>query len=297
MARFHISLNLPDVHRMLCYLIFFFLIQKFKHTLCSSGRRLEKVRNLSNLLDRLGKVSDILEKRLYITHCNFSFNHHNTAKKGDHNIAQISHKLHNRHHHAREKLRTPCRSIKFFIGCFKFFYYVFLFVKGFYHILPTVDFLNLTVHFPQIFLLRLEIFLGAFHNPGNNQHGNRQNQNSRQSHPYINGKHHNKNTNQHGHRSNQLCETLVNTGLQGIHIIGNPGQNLSVGSAFKIFHGQAVNLFGNIFSQTISHLIRNTCHNPALNKGKSRTYQIKSQSPQQNFTDFSEINSAASADF
>ena len=83
-------------------------------------------------------------------------------------------------------------------------------------------FLHLAIYFSQILLLCLEIFLRMFHHLVDNKHGDRQDQKRSQSHPHVDGKHHDKYTDQCCYGCDQLCHTLVDAHLQGIHIICHP---------------------------------------------------------------------------
>ena len=56
-------------------LILLRLLQKLKHTLGSGCGRLQKIGNLRDLLDGLGKVSYILEEGLNIADLNASMNY------------------------------------------------------------------------------------------------------------------------------------------------------------------------------------------------------------------------------
>ena len=94
-----------------------------------------------------------------------------------------------------------------------------------------------------------------FHDLADDRHGNRQYQQGCQRHPHIDAQHHHQHTDQGGAGRDELCHALVDTHLQGIHIVGDPGKDLSVGPALKIFHGNSVDLLGNIFSQVISYII------------------------------------------
>ena len=91
-------------HRMFHRLFFFLFFQEFKDTLGSCGCGLHHVSNLCDLLYRLGKVSDVLEERLNITDFNSSFDSHKATEKSYHYVSDITYKLHDRHHHAGEKL-------------------------------------------------------------------------------------------------------------------------------------------------------------------------------------------------
>ena len=89
---------------MLCLLIFLILLQEFKYTLRSRRCRLKHIGYLRDLLDRLGKVPDVLEERLDIADLNRIFDDHETAKDRNNYISKVSDKLHDRHHDTGKEL-------------------------------------------------------------------------------------------------------------------------------------------------------------------------------------------------
>ena len=95
-----------------------------------------------------------------------------------------------------------------------------------------------------------------FHYISDDHHRNRQDQKRSQSHPYIDRQHHDKYADQGGHRCDHLSKALVNAGLKGIHIIGDPGKDLTVSLGLIVFQRKPVQLSGNIFSQIIGHIVR-----------------------------------------
>ena len=100
MLKLHIPCKIFYRNRVLRCLLFLRLLQKLKHTLRSCRRGLKKVYHLSDLLDRLSKVPDVLEEGLNISNLNASFNGKDPSQESHHYISQVSHKLHNRHHHS-----------------------------------------------------------------------------------------------------------------------------------------------------------------------------------------------------
>ena len=197
--KFHIAAKIGDIHRMLSCLIFFSLLQKLEDTFTSRRCRLKHVGHLSNLLDRLCKIADILEKGLNIAHFNGFFDHHKTTQNGHHHITQITDKLHHRHHGTRQKLGFPCGAVQFLIDFFEIRNHIFFLIKHAYHMVTAVNLFNLSVDLPQILLLSPEIFLGMAHDHQHKSHGNRKDQKCRHGHKNIDAEHHSQHTNHGGH--------------------------------------------------------------------------------------------------
>ena len=79
MLKLYISFQSFNGIRMLRLKFFLRFLQEFKYSLGSCCRGLQKVGNLSDLLDRLCKVTDVLEERLDITNLDPAFDHKNTT--------------------------------------------------------------------------------------------------------------------------------------------------------------------------------------------------------------------------
>ena len=79
MLKLYISFQSLNRIRMLRLKFFLRFLQEFKYSLGSCCRGLQKVGNLSDLLDRLCKVTDVLEERLDITNLDPAFDHKNTT--------------------------------------------------------------------------------------------------------------------------------------------------------------------------------------------------------------------------
>ena len=159
MLKLYISFQSLNRIRILRLKFFLRLLKKFKYPLRSCRGRLQKVCNLCDLLDRLCKVTDVLEKGLNISNLNGSPDGKNASKKCHHHIAKVSYKLHDRHHHSGKELGFPCRLIKLLIITLKFFEHVLFFIEHSYYIMTTEVLLYLAVYFSKILLLCLEIFL------------------------------------------------------------------------------------------------------------------------------------------
>ena len=84
---------------------------------------------------------------------------------------------------------------------------------------------------------------------------------------------------------------------QGIDIVGNSGKNLAVGLAVKIPHRHSADLLRNIFPQAVGQLLRHIRHDKALNKAERSADHIQADQKQQDFPDFSEIDTGASLEF
>ena len=174
MLEAHRTLGCLNIHFTYRLLLLFLFLQELKHTLRSCRGGLEHVRHLGNLLNRLRKISDILEKGLDISYFNRSPNRHITAQNCHHHITDVSDKLHHRHHNSREELGLPARFVEMIVRFLKDPDYVLLFIKYLHYIVAAVDFFYLPIHFTQISLLILEIFLGMFHHCPDNSHRNRE---------------------------------------------------------------------------------------------------------------------------
>ena len=159
MLKLYISFQSLNRIRILRLKFFLRLLQEFKYTLGGCRGRLQKVCNLCDLLDRLCKVTDVLEKGLNISNLNGSPDGKNASKKCHHHIAKVSYKLHDWHHHSGKELGFPCRLIKLLIITLKFFEHVLFFIEHSYYIMTTEVLLYLAVYFSKILLLCLEIFL------------------------------------------------------------------------------------------------------------------------------------------
>ena len=96
--------HLGNITRILHGLVFFLLIQEFKHTLRSRRHRLHLVDDLCDLLDRLCETFHVLDKRLNISDCDRSPDSKQTSAKRNGCISEISDKHHDRLHHTGEKL-------------------------------------------------------------------------------------------------------------------------------------------------------------------------------------------------
>ena len=79
--------------------------------------------------------------------------------------------------------------------------------------------------------------------------------------------------------------------------LGNSGKNLAVGLAVKIPHRHSADLLRNIFPQAVGQLLRHIRHDKALNKAERSADHIQADQKQQDFPDFSEIDTGASLEF
>ena len=79
MFKSNVSAKTFCFNRMRHCLILFFLREKFKNSFRGSRSRLKHIGYLSNLLDRLGEIPDILEERLNLSYLNTSFDGEKTT--------------------------------------------------------------------------------------------------------------------------------------------------------------------------------------------------------------------------
>ena len=235
MLKAYLTLRILQSHRICHGLFLFFFLQELKNTLGSRRRGLKHICHLGNLLNRLGKALDILDKGLNLTDFNGTADDLPAAHQSHHHITDIAHELHDGHHHTGEKLGFPGGLVKLFVGLPEGLCHGLLFVEDSDDVMAAIDLLHLTVNVSEKFLLLLEIFLGMFHNHAENSHGYRQDQYRQNCHQNADPKHHDENADQCGDRRNELRHTLVQALLEGINIVCHPRKHLSCGTALKIF--------------------------------------------------------------
>ena len=98
--KLYISLQPFHGNRIRHCLVFLCFIQELKHSLRCSRCGLKHICHLRHLLDRLGKVSHILDEGLDITDFDRIFDRQISSQDRHCNISQISDELHHRHHHS-----------------------------------------------------------------------------------------------------------------------------------------------------------------------------------------------------
>lgn len=92
----------------------------------------------------------------------------------------------------------------------------FLVVEGLDDVMPAVDLLHLAVDVAQVFLLRLEVFLGFLHNEPDEAQGNRQDDEGDESHQPADGQHHDQHADDGGDGGDDLGQALVQALGQGV---------------------------------------------------------------------------------
>ena len=92
----------------------------------------------------------------------------------------------------------PCGLIEDIVIGIEVFDDVFLVVERFDDVLPGINLFDLPVDMAQIFLLRLEVFLGMLDNDGNQKCRDRQHHNSDEGHERADGQHHDENADDGG---------------------------------------------------------------------------------------------------
>ena len=85
-----------------------FLFKELEHSLSSRSHGLHLVHNLSDLLDRLSYILDILDERLDIPDTNRTPYAQDASGDGNAGISEVAHYPHERTHHARQELGFPC---------------------------------------------------------------------------------------------------------------------------------------------------------------------------------------------
>ena len=140
-------------------LILFLFAEELKYTFRSSCHGLYLIDHLRDLLNRLCKILDILDKCLNITDTDSSFNGKEPAGNSHTCVSHIADKHHERMHESRQELRFPGGFIKHRIGIVEGFNGIRFLVKRFYHQMSGKSLFHLAVDMSQIFLLSSEMFL------------------------------------------------------------------------------------------------------------------------------------------
>src|SRR5699024_3571476 len=140
------------------------------------------------------------------------------------------------------------------------------------------------------------IFLGSFHHFSDDKARHRKNQKGDESHPHIDADHHDEDTHKSGDRGDQLSHALIQARLKGINIIRHTGENFSICTALTILHGKTVDLRRNLLTHGVGHIIGDSRHQKALDKGKDRADQIQPHSLQKYHGYLFKIDSSDSLD-
>ena len=175
MIKTHRALRIRQLHWIWNGLLFLFFCKKFKDTLGSCRHGLDLIDNLSNLLNRLGKILYILDERLNIADSDGSLNSKKSSGNGNAGITHIAYKHHQRMHKSGKKLRFPSRLIEHIVSLIKDRDGFLFLVEGFNHQMSRKGFLHLTVDVAQILLLGAEMLLGKLHNHRHQSCGNGKN--------------------------------------------------------------------------------------------------------------------------
>ena len=256
---------------------------------------MQHIGNLRELLDGLGKVFDILDKRLNVADGNDAAGGKDAAHNGDCHIPKVADKVHNRHHHTGQELRFPRRFVQFFVGGVEVVQHGGFAVERLDDVMPGVDFLDLTVDNAQGRLLCLEIFLAELDHNQHQRQRDRQNQQRNQRHFGADGQHHDQHADHGGDAGDQLGNALVQALPQGVHIVGNAGKHLTHRAFFKIGKRQPVDFFADAVAEVIADLLRKPGHQPALDKAERGAEQIHPQQEQQHLADVGKVNAADAA--
>ena len=171
-------------------------------------------------------------------------------------------------------------------------FHILFLIIGLYDIVAAVNLFHLPVDFAQVFLLCNEKFLGLFYHKPYQSRGYGENDYGNQGHQGTDAQHHDKHAHHGGQGGDQLGYALVKALSQRIHIIGDAGQHLAHGPAFKIFHGHPVNFGTDFLPETVGQPLGYAGHDQPLYKGKDRAQHIQPQKEQQDLTDFFKINAS-----
>ena len=159
-----------------------------------------------------------------------------------------------------------------------------------------VGLLHLAVDLAQILLLGHKVLLAVLDHQHHQACRHRQDHQGDKGHQRRDGKHHHQHTDEGGHRGNEGCHRLVQALSQGIHIVGDAGEDLAYGTGLKILHGHAVDFLRNVPPQTVAGLLRDSAHDPALEQREARADQVEDDEHPQNLPDLAEVDAAAPLD-
>ena len=98
MGKIHVTIHMVEMHSMFNRQFFFLFVQKFKYALGGCSHRLQHICHLRNLLDRLSKIPDILNKCLNFTNPDGSADCQKSSGNCHSDITEVSDKLHDRLH-------------------------------------------------------------------------------------------------------------------------------------------------------------------------------------------------------
>ena len=259
-----LTLNQVRRERLLGVGRFLRLVQKLKHALGGRGCLLQHIGDIGDLLDGLREAAHILDKRLNVAHGDGAVQRKEAAQNTDAHIAQVADKVHQRHHHAGEKLAFPGRVIQVIVDFVERLDAFFFTVEGRYHQMTAIHLLHVSVGVAQISLLLLEKGLAALDHVANDDEAQRQDAQGNQRHQRADGEHHHQNADKLRHAGDDLRHALVECLRHGVHVVGDAAEHFTVGYTVKISQRHAVDLLADIPAHSVADLGRDFCHDKAL---------------------------------
>lgn len=143
---------------------------------------------------------------------------------------------------------------KFYILCKLIFYALFC-IGNTDYIMTAVDFLNIAVELAQAALPLLKVMLRVLHNESHKENTQNSRYNRCYRHNPVCPEHHDQTADKLGGGGNNRCRTVGQALPDGIHIIGDTGQHVTVGIGRKVFERQAVDLSINISTHPVGQLL------------------------------------------
>ena len=293
MLEIHLTLQAVDRDRMLHRDILFGLLEEFEHPLAGRRCGLEQIGHLRHLRERLGEHADILHEGHDGLHADPAPDDQPASQHRHHDISEVADELHHRLHHPRQELGFPGGFVQRLIGFVEAADRLFLMIEGLDDTMPAVHLFHLSVDMSQIFLLGFEVFLGMLDDEADAEHRNRQDAQRRQGQLPADGQHHHQYADHLGDGGDELGNALVEALAQGIHVVGDAGEHLAVGLGIVVFHGQTVDLLGDLPPQVVGHLLGHAGHQNTLNDRQSGTEQIHAQQDEQDFAHVHKVDAAA----
>ena len=277
-------------------LAFLLLGQELKDPLGGGGHGLEHIGHLGDLGHRLGELPQVLNESLDVAHRDGAGHRQHGAHHRHGHIAQVAYEGHDGLHHTGEELAQPGRLEEDGVGLVKLPDHFLLPVEGPHHTVAGVGLLHLAVDLAQILLLGHKVLLAVLDHQHHQACRHRKDDQGDEGHQRGDGKHHHQHADESGHRGNEGSHRLVQALSQGIHIVGDTGEDLAHGTGLKILHGHAVDFLRDITPQAVAGLLGDPAHDPALEQREARADQVEDDEHQQNLPDLAKVDTAASLD-
>ncbi len=215
------------------------LIKQFEDALRRGHRRLNDVREVRKLGDRLRELLCVLDKSRHIANSNGSLSHQNAADYRDKHVADVADKAHERHNDARNELRSPASFVELLIAHGKFGNGLCLAPEGFDDLVTHIHLLDMAVEFSKRPLLPSEVILRAFGNTHCDEQTQWKGQQYNQAEERTDRQHQHDHTDQRHKRGNQLRDTLLERGAEIIHIVDRAAHNFAVRARVEVLQRQA----------------------------------------------------------